>query len=108
MTEVKKDMQLYFKKLLNYRKNSKAIQEGKTIHFAPENGIYVLFRMLDDETVVLILNKNDNPVDLELSRFDEIGLKGKILKNIISNEAFTWNDNLIINNEGVTILTTKK
>lgn len=108
LTEAQKDMQLYFKKLLNYRKNSKAIQEGKTIHFAPENGIYVLFRMLDDETVVLILNKNDNPVDLELSRFGEIGLKGKILKNIISNEAFTWNDNLIINNEGVTILTTKK
>ncbi|MCK5401714.1 MAG: cyclomaltodextrinase C-terminal domain-containing protein, partial [Flavobacteriaceae bacterium] len=108
LTSEQKDMQNFLKKTLNYRKHSEAIHQGKTIHFAPDNGVYVLFRMLDDETVVLILNKNDNPVDLELSRFDEIGLKGKILKNIISNEAFTWNDNLIINNEGVTILTTKK
>ena len=54
-----KDMQFYLKKLLNFRKNTKAIHNGKTIHFAPEHGVYVLFRVLGNETIVHIINKND-------------------------------------------------
>jgi glycosidase len=102
-----KDMQSYVKKLLNYRKNSKAIHEGKTIHFAPDDGIYILFRILDDETVVHIINKNVEPIELNLSRFDEIGLKGKSLRNIISEEEVIWNDTLKLTNKGSLILTTK-
>ena len=52
------EMQSFLKKVLNYRKNSEAIHTGKTIHFAPEKGVYVLFRMLNDEIVTVILNKN--------------------------------------------------
>jgi len=107
LTDEQKDMQSYLKKLLNYRKNSKAIHEGKTIHFAPEQGIYVLFRMLGDETVVHILNKNDQSIDLNLNRFDEVGLNGKTLRNIISNEEVIWNDALTLNEKGSYILTTK-
>jgi glycosidase len=107
LTDAQKDMQSYLKKLLNYRKRSKAIHEGKTIHFAPENGVYVLFRMFGDETVVHILNNNTNPVDLDLNRFEEIGLKGKHLKNIITGEIFIWGDTLKMNKKGSLILTTK-
>ena len=46
LSTVQKDMQDYLKKLLNFRKDSKAIHEGKTIHFAPLNGTYFLFRIL--------------------------------------------------------------
>ncbi|RLD28859.1 MAG: alpha-amlyase [Bacteroidetes bacterium] len=108
LTDAQKDMQSYLKIVLNYRKNSKAIHNGKTIHFAPENGIYVLFRILEDEIVALILNKNEGETNLDLNSFDEIGLNGKTLKNIITEEEFTWNDNLTINGKGVTLLTTKK
>ncbi|NEW79446.1 MAG: glycoside hydrolase family 13 protein [Gelidibacter sp.] len=101
-------MQSFLKKVLNYRKNSEAIHSGKTIHFAPENGVYVLFRILGDETVVVILNKNDKPISLNLNRFEEVGLKGKSLKNIINDESFIWNDAMEINAKGLIILTTKK
>jgi glycosidase len=107
LTEAQKDMQLYLKKLLNYRKNSKAIHKGKTIHFAPENGIYVLFRMLDQETVIHIINKNENITKLDITRFEEIGLKGKTVKNMITGEHFIWDDNLILQEKGSIILTTK-
>ena len=50
-----KDMQNFLKKFLNYRKNSKAIHDGKTVHFAPFKGTYLLFRILDDEVVVNII-----------------------------------------------------
>ena len=107
LTDTQKDMQSYLKKLLNYRKTSKAIHEGKTIHFAPEHGVYVLFRISRDETVVHILNNNTSPIDLDLSRFEEVGLKGKTLKNIITGETFVWGDTLKLNKKGSLILTTK-
>lgn len=108
LTEAQTDMQLFVKKLLNYRKTSKAIHEGKTIHFAPNNGVYVLFRMQGDEVVVNIINKNENPVTLNLNRFEEIGLKGKELTNIITNETVVWHDTLVLNHKGSYVLTTKK
>lgn len=107
LTIAQKDMQLFVKKLLNHRKDSKAIIEGKTIHFAPENGVYVLFRAIENEIVVVILNKNKKQVSLNLDRFDEMGLKGKSLTNIISSERVIWKEYLTLKGEGITILTTK-
>ncbi len=107
LTAEQKDMQLYVKKLLNYRKDSQAIIEGKTIHFAPENGVYVLFRAIENEIVAVILNKNKTQLNLNLDRFDEMGLKGKSLTNIITSEKVAWNDYLTLKSEGIIILTTK-
>jgi len=107
LTNNQKDMQSFLKKVLNYRKTSKAIHEGKTIHFAPENSVYVLFRMYDDEVVVHIMNKNENALSLNLERFEEIGLKGKSLKNIITGALIKWNKSLKLTEKGSFILTTK-
>jgi len=107
LSSSQKNMQLFVKKLLNYRKHSQAISEGKTIQFAPENGVYALFRMYDDETVITILNKNKRSVNLDLNRFNEIGLQGKLVKNIISEEEFVWNDTLVLDEKGSVLLTTK-
>lgn len=102
------DMQTFVTKVMNYRKKSKAIHNGKTIHFAPENNVYVLFRTLEDETVVCILNKNEKPLKLDLNRFAEINLNEKTLYNIISEEPIQWKDSLMLKTEGVMLLTTKK
>ncbi|MFV9549979.1 glycoside hydrolase family 13 protein [Algibacter sp. PT7-4] len=107
LNENQKNMQRYVAKLLNYRKNSKAIHEGKTIHFVPENGIYVLFRILENETVIHIMNKNEKPVELDLTKFSEMGLKGKAVKNIITDYEFFWGDNITLNEKGSLVLSTK-
>ena len=93
---------------MNYRKSSKAIHEGKIIHFAPFMGTYTLFRILDDEVVVVMLNKNEKPITIDLKRFEEVGLKGKTLTNILTGENFVWNDDITFKTKGITILTTKK
>ena len=103
-----KDMQKFLKKFLNYRKNSKAIHDGKTVHFAPFKGTYLLFRILDDEVVVNIINKNEQPITIDLNRYAEIGLEGKTLRNIITDENFTWKNDIQLNKKGVILLTTKK
>ncbi|WP_299053411.1 glycoside hydrolase family 13 protein [uncultured Polaribacter sp.] len=102
------NMQTFVKSILNYRKNSKAIQQGKTMHFAPFKGTYFLFRMLEDETVVHIINKNDTPITIDLNRYAEVGLEGKTLKNIISGEEFIWNNQIELKERGSIVLTTKK
>ncbi|WP_407556611.1 glycoside hydrolase family 13 protein [Winogradskyella sp. 4-2091] len=107
LTDSQKDMQSFLSKMLNYRKTSEALHNGKTLHFAPLNGIYMLARVIDDETVVHIINKNDEAQDLDLSRFEELGLNGKTLTNIISKETLIWNSSLILETKGSIILTTK-
>ena len=107
LTKDQKEMKFFLQKILNYRKTSEAIHNGKTIHFSPENGIYVLFRKINKEVVVLIINKNNLPTKLDLKRFEEIGIDNKKLKNIISGEKFIWNGQMKLNSKGVTLLTTK-
>jgi len=107
LTAQQKEMQSFITKLLNFRKNSKAIHEGKTIHFAPFMGTYFLFRSLEDETIVHIINKNDEPITIDLKRYTEVGLDGKKLKNIISGEEMIWNDAIELKEKGSIILTTK-
>ena len=107
LTDAQKDMQLFLKKVLNYRKSSDAIHNGKTIHFAPFMGTYFLFRVIEGETFVHIINKNEEPITIDLNRYEEVGLNGKTLKNIITGETFKWQDEIILSERGSVILTTK-
>ncbi|MEN8964711.1 MAG: glycoside hydrolase family 13 protein [Polaribacter sp.] len=107
LSKAEKEMQNFTKKMLNYRKSSKAIHEGKTVHFAPFMGTYFLFRIKDDETVVHIINKNDKPIPIDLKRYAEVGLEGKTLKNIITGEEFVWGDVINFKEKGSIVLTTK-
>jgi len=95
-----KEMQNFLKTLLNFRKNNMAIHHGKTVHFAPQNGIYVLFRILKDDTSILILNKNETPVTLDLSRFKELNFNGKTFQSVLTKEVFMWQDSLILPKKG--------
>ena len=107
LSQDQKEMQSFLKKVLNYRKNSKAIHSGETLHFAPNNNVYVLFRILNDEIVAVILNKNEESINLDLTRFEEIGLEGRTVKNCITNKEFMWGKSLELKSKGITILTTK-
>ncbi|MCH4823685.1 glycoside hydrolase family 13 protein [Gramella lutea] len=107
LSEKQKEMQAFLKTILNYRKTSKAIHEGKTVHFAPENGIYLLSQISGDEKIVLLLNKNNEPVDLDLSRFEELGLRNVEMKNLLSGEKITWKEKLSLSERGIYFYTTK-
>lgn len=61
----------YIKTLARFRKSSSALKTGKTMHFIPQNGIYVYFRYDKHQTVMCIMNTNDKAVPVDLSRFKE-------------------------------------
>lgn len=106
LSDSQKEMQSFLKKLLNFRKNSTAVHSGETLHFVPQDGVYVLARLTQDETVVLILNKNDQAVALDLERYQEIGLEGKQLANVLTGSAVYWEDSIELPGKGVYVFTT--
>jgi glycosidase len=108
LTADQKGMQEFMKRLLQFRKGETAIHSGQTRHFAPEHGIYVMFRFTTDRTVVLILNKNTETVSLDLSRFAEMDLEGKQMRNVITGEVLDWQGELFLKGRGVLILSNEK
>lgn len=107
LKKAQKEMQEFTKTLLNYRKKSSAIHTGKTVHFVPKEGVYVIFRQNEDETVMLILNKNEKPYSLNLERFNEMNLFDNRFKNILSSEEVILKNELQLKNNGVVLLTKK-
>jgi glycosidase len=86
LTDTQKQMQQYIGKIANWRKTSEAIHSGKLIHFVPEDGIYVYFRITDGESVMVILNKNKTEKALPTDRFAEVMAGFNSGKEIISGQ----------------------
>ena len=81
------DAQAFIKLLFNWRKTSKAIQDGKLLHYVPESGVYVYFRFTDAEKVMIVINKNKQNSLLDLTRFRSL-LKGSSLgKNVLTGKS---------------------
>ena len=67
-----REAQDWLRRLLNWRKNARAVHEGQLTHYAPMAGVYVLFRhMPGEKTVMLVLNKNRSESQLDTKRFAE-------------------------------------
>lgn len=86
LTPKQLDMQNYLKKLMNYRKSSAVLSKGKLLHFFPIDDIYVYFRHLNYNIIMVVLNRNEQSKMLDTKRFSEI-LKNKVIaKDIITSE----------------------
>ena len=74
------------KRILNWRKSKPVIHYGKLVHFIPQDNIYVYFRTLGNEKVMVIMNGNASEKSVNTERFTE-ELKGKTKgKNILNEE----------------------
>jgi glycosidase len=86
--------QQFLRTLLRWRRNQPVIHSGQLMHFRPGNGIYVLFRYDDRNSVMLVLNKNEHDVTLETARYLE-RLKGfDRTRNVITGELQSLGDTL--------------
>jgi neopullulanase len=79
-TEKQAEAQRFVKRLLTWRKGADVIHNGRLMHFAPQNGMYVYFRYNESRKVMVILNKNRENQSLGTSRFREMleGVKGGV------------------------------
>lgn len=70
-----RDAQDWMRRLLRWRAGSKAIAEGRFLHYQPRQGAYVYFRRAPDEAVMVVVNRGHAPFVFERARFEE-GLDG--------------------------------
>jgi glycosidase len=89
LTNDQLQMQDHFKTVAQWRKTSKAITNGKTLHFAPFNDVYVYFRYTDKEKVMVVLNRNEQSVSIDPSRFKEILGTARLARNIFTGQSLS-------------------
>ena len=58
--------------------------------------------------MINIINKNEDPVKLDLQRFDELSLNGSYFLNVITNEIILWENEIKLNKKGSYILNLQK
>lgn len=63
-TDKENEIYEFTTKLNHWRKDAVAIHEGKLIHFVPQSGIYVYFRLHEDQNVMVVMNQNEESVTI--------------------------------------------
>jgi glycosidase len=104
LTDQQKDMQSYVKLLLNWRKQHPVIANGKTLHFAPFDGLYVYFRYDEKKTIMVIMNKNNKETNVNCERFSEILGQRSTAKDIMTNQLFNLQQGINVKPKTTTVL----
>lgn len=90
----------YVKTLANFRKKSSAIKTGKTTQFVPVDGVYVYFRYDDKQTVMVVSNSNDKPVNIKMDRFVERTSGFSSFREVFSGSTFSVSTDLALPAKG--------
>jgi len=106
-TGVQNEIFNFTKTILNWRKTAEVIHTGKLRHFIPKDGIYTYFRYDRNNAVMVVLNNNDAPANLETTRYREFLKKYKTGTDIITGIKITDLSKLDIPAKGVLILDLK-
>jgi glycosidase len=94
-------------KLFNWRKNKTVIHNGKTTHYIPENNVYVYFRYNEKESVMVVVNNNEEKQTFKTNRFAENIKKYQSGKDILTETIFDLNKDITIESKSVLILELK-
>jgi glycosidase len=97
-------------KLLNWRRTSKAVGEGKLVHYTPDNRTkcYVYARTNGDETVLVILNGSDTMRLVDMHRFSEVVKDNTKGKDVVTGEVVDLTSLVKIEPRGVYVLELSK
>ena len=104
LNSTQKTAQQLVKTLLNWRKSASAIHSGKLMHYAPDNGTYTYFRYNDTQTVMVVMNKQTEPVTLDLARFNEVLPQSKTATEVISGKTIKLYKQLTVPARGTLVL----
>lgn len=108
LSEREAQAQAFVKNLLNWRRDKTVIHTGQLTHFVPEEGTYVYFRHDADDSVMVVLNKNAEETELELSRFSE-RLKGfQSALDVINGERLKLDSSMSLSPRSVRVLELSK
>lgn len=76
------------KTLANFRKNSSALTSGNTTQYVPQNGLYVYFRYNNSQTIMCVMNTDNNEREIDFSNYNERTKGFTKAKSVTGNELF--------------------
>lgn len=92
----------FTKRLLHIRKASPVLQAGKLIHFKPSNEVYVFFRILNDERLMIVINNNRDRQNVDLTPFEHQLPDVVRLRDSISGNEFDLSADKSVTLDGMT------
>jgi glycosidase len=105
------EQEAYFsfaKKLLNWRLTAEVIHNGQTVQFVPQNNVYVYFRKLNNQKVMVVMNNSLENQTIDLNRFSEELADFHALKEVISGNVIALKNQLTINSKSALIIELEK
>ena len=105
-TDLQNEYWNFASKLLNWRKNSKAVTEGKLVHYTPDNQskCYVYAKTDGENTVLVILNGSDTVRLLDMNRFVEVIKNNRKGIDAITGEIIDITKPVVVPPRGVFVL----
>jgi neopullulanase len=94
----------YLRTLMNWRKDSEVIHQGKLKQFIPQDGIYVYFRYDAKDAVMVAVNKNKESKMLNLTRFREVLKDYRGGKDIATGKVFLLEEGMEIPGETALVI----
>lgn len=80
-TKEENDIFNFLRGLIHLRKKYPALAEGKLTHFPPVNDVYVYFRTLSNEKIMIVVNNNNSISNVDL----------KMMRNLITEKSNIFN-----------------
>ena len=102
-TSTENDIRSHLKKVLLFRRQSKAITQGKMLQFIPYDGIYCFFRYIGNEKVMVVVNNNNNDREVDITRFNEMNIIGHTAYDVINDTYLTIGKRHIFQSKSITI-----
>ena len=108
-TPVQNECWDFASKLLTWRRTSKAVTEGRLVHYTPENQTkcYVYARIAGDDTVLVILNGSDTERELNMARFADVIGTHPFGVDVVTGESVNLTSTVRVAPRGVYVLELK-
>ena len=97
----------FIKKLLNWRKSSKAVAHGKLIHYPVTRGVYVYLRVYQQDKLMVLMNNKENEETVNLDIYRESFSDKNIGIDILNGKKYNLSKELKIEPKTALILELK-
>lgn len=106
-TAAEDEMFNHVRTLANYRKNTAALQNGKLLHYVPQDDVYVYFRYNDTQRVMVVMNCSEEEQTVSLSRFLEGIGTSSLMTNVLTGESQPLPESVLLKRKQTLVLELK-
>jgi len=99
-----REAQQFLRTLLNWRKGADVIHSGGLMQYSPMRSVYAYFRYDNDDTVMVVFNRGDDEVELDLARFSERLHDSASAVDVLSGESYDLSSSLSLEPRSVLLL----